>query len=108
MSFVPTFEKDPVAISTYGTVTHLNPGYFATAETAEELARRYNAVPVEKPYNLARFTVLPPTQWFLRFGKVDVNAGLLAGYFLRNPEDKFPGLADRYAKAIIDSEIKGL
>lgn len=39
--------------------------------------------------------------WVLMFPGVSVpmNAGFLADYYRRNPEDKFPGLADKYVKS---------
>lgn len=137
--FVPGFISDVYACSPYGDVAALNKLYYATADTAAELARRYNATPVLRAstsmspistrWNTVQIpagsTLLPPPgtrqtdpqkievlmelprfyQWALRFANgVEVNAGFLADYYRRNPEAQFPGLADRYCRAILASE----
>lgn len=45
---VPSFITDVYSISPYGDVALLNKMYYASAETADALAQRYNAVPVQK------------------------------------------------------------
>ena len=110
---VPTFITDAVE---YGpgqdpsTVkTKLNDTWWASKETADALAERYGAKSVAMPpYYPApwyRVSFSPASQWYLMFpdGTL-INAGLLADYFRRNPEDKFPGVADRYVQQIIAAE----
>jgi len=86
--------------------TAANRLYWASQSTAQELADRFGAVVVSKPaffeYTWARLTFEPATQFYLEFpnGKF-YNAGELAGYFQRNPEDKFPGLAEKMARQIL-------
>lgn len=43
--------------------------------------------------------------WVLQYpGFPAVNAGYLADYYKRNPEDKFPGLADKYVRSVLAQE----
>lgn len=94
--------------------TPANSLYWASQTTAQELALRFNAKAVEKPaffqYKWERVSFSPATQEYLQFGPDGpqakfLNAGEIAGYFQRNPEDKFPGLAVMMARRIIDAEI---
>lgn len=112
---VPTFVKDPVeeliGTDLNGTLyvrgrIPLNFIYWATPETARALAARYGAQAIalvpffpEKNY---RETFDPSFMMFLRFPDgLIMNAGMLADQFRRNPEDQFPGLADRYVRDLI-------
>lgn len=81
--------------------------YWASGTTAQELAARFGAVAVQKPafFDMGLWTNVvfsPETQWYLEFpnGKF-ANAGELAGYFLRNPETQFPGLAESMVRNIL-------
>jgi hypothetical protein len=75
----------------------LNHDYFATQATAQWIANKYGtgqviSTPFEGaggPFNAnqAEFQIV------LKDGRT-VNAGILAGYYERNPESLFPGLAD--------------
>lgn len=138
-AFKPEFLTGVYAISPYGDVAALNSMYYASGDTAAELARRYGAIarfrasstmsPVDVRWNTvqlpANSSLLPPAgmrqydqtklaallqlprfwQWVLQFPNgVEVNAGFLADYFKRNPEDKFPGNADKSVRQILISE----
>ncbi len=146
-ALVPTFESNIyglLPVGDFSAVFRYNaPRWYASAETATELANRYDAVPVmrddypqtgpmprgwtfvEVPDSLVNLAMklenrtgsvreaelapllgLPRAKmWVLRWpnGCV-VNAGYLAGYYLRNPEAQFPNLADRYVKQIVAGE----
>lgn len=113
MPFNPTFVPDPgVFCVDNGKFYPYNDTYYATPETAHEMARRYGAVPVEREVAMrGPFVPSPPKQWFLRFPaldpghyEVEMNAGFLADYFRRNPEADFPGLADKYVKMVIQMD----
>lgn len=93
--FVPTFQN---AVVTDGVNSwNLNHDYFATPETAQWIANKYGtgkviSTPFEGtggPYNA------DATEYQIQLadGRT-VNAGILAGYYERNPESEFPGLAD--------------
>ena len=77
----------------------MNADYFATKATADEVCKRFACLFVfEQPSGGAGgpFAVSKQERW-LRFDSFIVNAGLLAAYFKpdRNPEDRFPGLAEK-------------
>ena len=80
----------------------LNHTYFATLETAQWIANRYGTgQTIEVPFggNGGPFSA-SATEYHIRLadGRV-VNAGILAGYYERNPEALFPGLADKLIRA---------
>jgi len=103
--FVPTFrtatgssvgnDGNPVSWS-------LNSTYFATKDTAQWIANKYGTGQViETPFggsggpfsaSAVQYDIKLPD------GR-QVNAGILAGYYARNPEDKFPGLADKLIRS---------
>lgn len=102
--FVPTFETPPTLVNPYGGTERLNPAYFATEETALAIMDRFGGVSVfQKPLTFGGgYTLTPPSagQWTVRFedyaGKpVEINAGLLADYFVRGPEADYPGWAEQ-------------
>src|SRR5262244_247685 len=100
--FVPKFQN---AVVTDGVNSwNLNHDYFATQDTAQWIANKYGngkviATPFEGtggPFNANQTEY----QIQLNDGRI-VNAGILAGYYERNPEALFPGLAD----ALIRSQL---
>jgi len=98
--FVPAFRS---ATGTDGQITwNLNSGYFATKETAQWIANKYGTGEVvEKPFGgSGGLFAASATEYHikLRDGR-EVNAGILAGYYERNPPEKFPGLAEKLIKS---------
>ncbi len=99
--FRPAFENATFSFIVNGQTVSgpMNADYFATAATAEAICRRFACLFVfEQPSGGAGgpFAVSRQERW-LRFDSFIVNAGLLAAFYKpdRNPEDKFPGLADK-------------
>lgn len=100
--WVPTFEQhDAEQVIDGGTgkatTIELNERYFATAETAAELAKRYKAAGVASvPFLGAGGNVTSSArERWLVFPTYAINAGPLAGHFIDNPEDTAPGDADK-------------
>ena len=77
---------------------NLNSTYFATKDTAQWIANKYGTGKViEVPFGGSGGPFSASANEYaiqLADGR-QVNAGILAGYYARNPEDKFPGLADK-------------
>jgi hypothetical protein len=103
-AFVPEFVQDARVYSVYGTSSGLNPAYFATRATAEWMSKKYGTGEVvETPYEgnggpyLANATEF---QIRLNNGKL-TNAGTLADYYRRMPEDQFPGVADAMIRSVL-------
>ena len=102
-------EDVPVVVST----TPLNPTWWADAPTARALAMRYGAnavtMPPYYPAQWRRVWFNPSSQWYLSFpdGTL-INAGILADYFKRNPEQQFPGVADKFVREYIAAAQAGL
>jgi hypothetical protein len=102
--FVPEFVQNARVYSVYGTSSGLNPAYFATRATAEWIAKKYGTGEVvETPYegnggpyhaNANEFQIR------LKNGKL-TNAGTLADYYRRMPENQFPGLADYMVRSVL-------
>jgi hypothetical protein len=94
-AFVPQFQTATVTDGT--TVWPTNSDYFATQPTAQWLANKYGTgqvvtTPFEGsggPYSASASEY----QIVLANGNT-VNAGILASYYERNPENQFPGVAD--------------
>jgi hypothetical protein len=100
LSFVPTFRT---ATGTDGLQTwSLNRTYFASLETAQWIANRYGTgQTIEVPFGGAGGPFSASANEYhikLADGRL-VNAGILAGYYERNPERLFPGLADKLIRA---------
>jgi hypothetical protein len=96
--FQPTF-LNPVGYGPNGYQNpFINPDYFATRETAEWICKRFGAREVFErvaPGNQGPFFTVSEKELWIRFDDgTEMNAGLLASIFVRNPEDKFPGLAE--------------
>jgi hypothetical protein len=98
--FVPAFQT---ATGTDGTNQwNLNHDYFATKETAQWIAIKYGTGQiVETPFEGSGgpFSA-SATEYQIKLsdGRM-VNAGILAGYYERNPESQFPGLADKLIRS---------
>lgn len=86
--FTPTYIQDATVTSLIdGTVAHLNPGYYATIDTANQLAQRLGGTVVRIPVVYqGTFSTNYAFQYGILFpdGSV-VNAGTLATYAFTNP-----------------------
>lgn len=116
-SFTPQFVAGPVMLTWYGPYpcTDL---WWATLDTAVQLASRYGATVVKKPPYFVppsesnhqggvtyRATYAPAFQYFLQFPDgTTVNAGVLADLWRHNPGPLQGGAADRNALAEIAGE----
>jgi len=100
--FVPQLQKDVQVMSSFGGAWNLNPAYFATRDTAQWLANKFGTGEVvEVPYGgQGGPFAATATEYQIKLhnGKM-VNAGLLADYYQRAPEAKFPGIADEMIRA---------
>jgi hypothetical protein len=94
--FVPTFRTATVTDGV--SVWPLNHNYFATKDTAQWIANKYGTGQViETPFggNGGPFAASANEYQIKMADGRTVNAGILAGYYERNPESQFPGLADK-------------
>jgi hypothetical protein len=115
--FRPTFKGGVANTNTAtGSASPLNPMYFATEETTAWLILQKLpelGFPGAEPFlknsgsNGGPFVANQQELWIRLADGTEINAGMLADYYVRNPEDKFPGLADNYLKQIISGEIQG-
>src|SRR5258708_31308503 len=103
-AFVPEFVQDARVYSVYGTSSGLNPAYFATRATAEWMSKKYGTGEVvETPYEGNGGPYLANANEFqirLKNGKL-TNAGTLADYYRRMPENQFPGVADYMIRSVL-------
>ncbi len=94
--FVPTFQTATITdgVNVWG----LNSNYFATPDTAQWIANKYGTGQViVTPFEGSGGPFAASANEYqikLADGRT-VNAGILAGYYARNPESQFPGLADK-------------
>jgi hypothetical protein len=94
--FVPSFRTATVTdgVNVWG----LNSDYFATKDTAQWIANKYGTGQViETPFEGSGGPFAASANEYqikMADGRT-VNAGILAGYYERNPESQFPGLADK-------------
>jgi hypothetical protein len=94
--FVPSFRTATITdgVSVWG----LNSNYFATKDTAQWIANKYGTGQViETPFEGSGGPFAASANEYqikMADGRT-VNAGILAGYYERNPESQFPGLADK-------------
>ena len=99
-SFVPAFRK---ATGSDGVQTWpLNSTYFASTETAQWIANKYGSGEVvEVPFGgVGGIFTASANEYHIKLADGGlVNAGILAGYYERNPPDQFPGLADKLIRA---------
>ena len=100
--YVPTFRTD-VTVQVPGAGNfRLNSTQFATAETADYLAKRYGAIGTfEKEVGFGPYVISAPQETLIFTGGVAYNAGDLAEAFILWPEDKDPGVADRWIRQAI-------
>ncbi|MGH9659304.1 MAG: hypothetical protein ACRD96_12225 [Bryobacteraceae bacterium] len=94
--FVPTYEKHSIK-SALGGEWPINEFYFASAETADYLAKKFGAEVFTRRFggDGGPFQASGVERW-LRFPDgMEMNAGMLASYYTRNPEAQFPGYAER-------------
>jgi hypothetical protein len=100
---VPTYEKG-VVVRGVGTESSVNEWYFATKETAEAVCKRFFcSVIFLQPFGGSGglFAATQQERWLAWPDGVKFNAGNLASYFTRNPEDQFPGLAAWYINGLL-------
>jgi len=99
-SFVPTFRSATVTDGV--NVWPLNSNYFASRDTAQWIANKYGTGQViETPFEGSGGPFAASANEYqikMADGRT-VNAGILAGYYQRNPESQFPGLADKLIRA---------
>ena len=94
--FIPTFRTATITdgVNVWG----LNSNYFATPDTAQWIANKYGTGQViVTPFEGSGGPFAASANEYqiqLKDGRT-VNAGILAGYYARNPESQFPGLADK-------------
>ncbi len=105
--FEPTFLK-PIGYGPYGVSNrYMNPDYFADDPTAEWIRARFGAVEVFKrvaPGNEGPLYTCSEKENWIRFEDgTEMNAGILAAIFVRNPESKYPGLATNMVKGYIEA-----
>lgn len=105
--YVPTFE--PQAYIQSGPYRNmLNMKYFATEQTALEMMERFGAERIEeRPYPALMGndgTDAAPQRILAWADGLKMNAGVMADYFIRNPEDQFPGLAEKFIWQAIASQ----
>lgn len=111
--FTPTFD-DPgsvVATDGSGASSSLNRYYFATTATAAEMMERFDAVQVVSiPYlgSGGVFATNAEERWLVWSDGIAINAGILAAYYIRNPEDRFPNVArNLILQAINSARVNG-
>jgi len=102
-SFAPTFEPNVIIQSPFGGATQpTNKYYFATLDTANKVCallgctRVYEANPCNEgggPVNCSA------PERICAFPTGDKNCGFLAGYWDRNPDNLYPGVALNLARA---------
>lgn len=105
-SFVPAFETATIK-SALGGEWALNNEYFATRETAEWIAQRYGTGEVvEVPFGGegGPFVASHRERHIKLANGRTVNAGILAAYYVRAPEARFPGHADAEIREILERE----
>ncbi len=104
--FVPHFREGQRIIDVNtGRSYPLNDLYFASMETAQYIAGKFGDSKVyEVPFEGEGGPMVCTAKCYvtrLTNGR-GVNCGLLAGYYLRNPEAQFPGLAEKLIRADLE------
>lgn len=115
--FVPTFRQASIINLESGQVTPCNSDYFATETTALYIAEKYGDGAIVKGDFLPPSPAYFCTQQIFQIrytppypGHGDpvtpvlVNAGVLAAYYARNPEDQFPTVADKLILAVLKGD----
>lgn len=100
--FVPQYR---LAIGSDGQMSWPLPDsdYFATRETAQLMANRYGdgtVTEVDFGGTGGLFTCSEKELHITVNGELK-NAGLIAAYYKRNPEDRFPGVADKLIRQVL-------
>lgn len=101
--FMPTFRA---VTGTDGVMVWPLPDtdYFATMETAQAMADKYGdgtVTEVDFGGTGGIFSVSEKEFHITIKGGELKNAGLIAAYYKRNPEDLYPGLADKLIRAVL-------
>lgn len=95
--FVPTFEGQHYVTGLNQIPVPLNPEYFADERTALEIMKRFKGERVASiPFTGSGGPEKSDARerWVVWSDGIACNAGKLAAYFTRNPEDKFPRVAE--------------
>jgi len=104
-AFVPSF-RTATGSDGLSEPWELNSEYFATRETAQFIADKFGdgtVTPVEFGGSGGLFTASEKEfHIVLKNGRM-VNAGILASYYTRNPDDKYPGLAEILIKKVLEA-----
>lgn len=106
-AFVPSFEQATLSGGYDGAKYALNPDFFASQETAEWIANKYGTgelVALKVGGEAAGVFGADKDQ--LNFRTHDgrlINAGYIAAFYARNPEDRFPGVADSLIRNLLAS-----
>lgn len=100
-AFVPEFQT-AVVRGPNGETWGLNSTYFAAPGTAQWIANKYGTGEVVEVPSVAGFYQASANELHIKLadGRT-VNAGILAGYYQRNPEAQFPGVADRMIRNLL-------
>lgn len=96
-AFVPAFHPATLYSAYDGARYPLNADFFATRETAQWVANKYGTGEIVEQTYLGQGSpfISDTKQFFLRMADGQlVNAGIIAAFYARNPEDRFPGVAD--------------
>lgn len=106
LPYTPTFR---LAFGTDGINTWpLDTDDFATSETAQAMADKYGTGEVvEVPYGGSGGLYTASQKEFhikLKDGRLK-NAGLIAAFYIRNPEDQFPALADKLIRSALANGV---
>jgi hypothetical protein len=106
--FTPTFEDPGYVVATDGSgaSSALNKFYFATEETATKMMELFDAAQVVSiPYLGVGgvFSTNAEERWLVWSDGIACNAGILAAYYTRNPEDRFPNVAKNAVLQMINS-----
>ena len=103
--FVPTFRSVSVGGSKQGPLP-ANPYYFSSLETAKWIADKYGTGEVlQVPYGGTGGPFgASEMEYHIKLPNGHlVNAGILASYYDRNPESKFPGVADQLIRGVLQA-----
>lgn len=105
--FIPEFQPQQFVFIPQHAPTPLNPDYFPTKETTEQLRDLFNAdyildTPFITPGGPVKSDAIEP--YLVWYDGFKIEAGFLASIYRRNPEHDFPGLAFKLCEALIETE----
>lgn len=108
-AFVPAFEQGVTVNENQNGIIiarKVNEQYYATADTADAMCKRLFCLFVleRDVFTGGPYTVTAPQRFLVWPDGLTENAGVLAAYFVRNPEADFPGLADRFVNGVIATD----